>query len=619
MNLYLKNQYNQYLIQYLQEILSIKIKDDKQTFSCPVCKEEQAQIYPNNITNFYCNHPECSFKKGDIFDLIKAVKNPKFTDEDVASYLSHKYKFTVKDDIDDLLKMYEKNKFTLFPLEPASKNPQSGFMWTDKLYTDAKIWKEWVDRGYGLGLRLGKVSMTIAIDVDDDKTYEKMKEMLGEDTLIQVTKRGKHWIFTYDEDFNKIMHVNFRNKGYDMEIRVNNAYIAIAPTSAEGELRKWNNKKIQKMPKELKDFLLSLIDKDTKNVEEEIQEAIDKSDLGEGIKGLDGCCNDTFIKMGGILRKKASIEVTKYALSVFNNALDNPMDKKSISGIMRQIDKYQTYDKQELANEVLKRLEIIQEATAFQIAGTLKREQKDVEDVLKYLSDENKITSLSGRKYKVLENVEWTTEKGNMGVPLDFRCPFFHEYARFNKGALIIIGSPTGRGKTHITGNIIKQLWEQKIVTHLINTEADSNIGAITHHLKIPDEAYLVPKKNVNHPTDIELKDNAITVVDWLKMKDGDFAKTDNNFEHFSNQLKKHSGFMIIITQIRTKNNEWFAPDQIKNYASLSAKYIWGNGGMDGENTYFLTDKIRDSKSSQQYITIPTFFNKDTKILEIRK
>ena len=83
MNLYIKNQYNLYLIQYLQELLNIEIKGDKKEFECPICHREKALIYPNNKTKFYCVHPDCNFK-GDIFDLIKKVKNPKFKDEDVS-------------------------------------------------------------------------------------------------------------------------------------------------------------------------------------------------------------------------------------------------------------------------------------------------------------------------------------------------------------------------------------------------------------------------------------------------------------------------------------------------------------------------------------------------------
>ena len=623
---YLKVQYNQYLVKYLEQLLNIEIKNVKKSFVCPICKkEESALIYPNNISKFYCLNPECNFK-GDIFELIRATKNIKFKDDDIADFLKHKFKIEIKDDINDLLKMYEKNKFTLFPLQQGSdipeknKQPIPGFMWTEKLYTDSKNWKDWIDRGYGLALRLGDVSY-VAIDIDDDKTYEKVKDLLGEDTLIQITRRGKHWLFVYEEWMKDINHINFRSKGYDMEIRANNAYIAIAPSSCDGEIRKWNNKKIKKMPKELKEFLLNLIDKNTKNVEEEIQEAIDKNelDLTNGLRGLDGQCNDVFIKFGGILRKKLNIDQTKYTLHYFNQLLEDPMDKKTIKGMFYQLDKYQTYDKQELANEVLKRLEIIKEGTAFQIAGSLKREQKDIEDVLKYLDDNNKVIHLKNRKYQVLQSVEWTTEKGDLSIPLDFQVPYFSDYARFDVGEFVIIGGVRGTGKTHLVGNIVKKLTIQNIKPYLINTEAGSKIGKITHQLGIPDNMYYVPKRIVKHPTDIELVDNAVTLIDWLKVKDGDFARTDETYEHFKNQLRLHKGFLIIFTQLRKSNSKFFAEDQNDLYASLVTKYLFGNGGTDSENTYFLTEKIRDSKTGQQHITIPTHYDKDTKILEVRK
>ena len=621
MNLYIKNQYQQYLLEYLKQQHGIEIKNLKTPFNCPICKtDESATINPANNTKFYCISPECSFKKGDIFDLVKKTKNPRFKDEDVAHYLSHKYKIEITDDIKDILRLYEKNNFCMFPLEPGTKDPQQGFMWLKKEYKSAKIWHDWVERGYGLAIRLGKVSKVIAIDIDDDKTYQKMKDMLGEDTLIQITKRGKHWLFIYEEEFDTIKHVNFRNKGYDMEIRANNAYIAVAPTSASGEVRRWNNKKIQKMTPELKKFILELIDKDTKNVQEEIQDGINRNELGikNGLTGLDGECNDAFIKLGGILRKKMNIDHTSWALYNFNQMLAEPMDKKSMSGIVRQLGKYQTYDNEELAQEVIKRLEAIKEATAYQIAGSLHKEIKDVEDVLKYLEDQGRVIHLGNRRYQMLQEVEWTTDKKDMSVPVDFEVPYFHKYNYFDWGNMIIIGGVSGCGKTHITGNIIKKLTDQNIKPYLITTEAGSKIGKITHKLGIPDDMYYVPKNPVRHPMDIELKDNAVTIIDWLKVKDGDYAKTDNTYQHFHDQLKKHGGFLFILTQLRKSNNEFFAMDQVEFYGACVVKYMFGNNGQDSENTLWQTQKLRDSRTGQQYLTIPMHFDKETKLLEIR-
>ena len=60
MNPYIKAQYNQHLIKYLNQLLNIEIKNDKKAFVCPICqKEESALIYPNNVTKFYCLNPIC--------------------------------------------------------------------------------------------------------------------------------------------------------------------------------------------------------------------------------------------------------------------------------------------------------------------------------------------------------------------------------------------------------------------------------------------------------------------------------------------------------------------------------------------------------------------------------
>lgn len=625
-NNYQKSQYRQYLTEYLDKQFGIVIKNSKNQFDCPVCKQEEtAVIYPNNTTKFYCSHPECNFK-GDIFDLIRKTKKAKLSDNDIVDFLDHKLNIKIKEDINDILKFYEKNNFCLFPLESDSKDPKYGFMWKEKNYTNIKVWKDWIDRGYGLGLRLGKEgSKLIAIDVDDDKTYKKLKDILGEDTLIQTTKRGRHWLFLYEETFDSINHSNLRNKGYEMEVRANNAYIAVAPTSANGEIREWNYKKIQKMPDKLKGFLLNLVDQNSKSVEEEIQNDIDKNQfgLGKGLSGLDGECNDFFIRFGGVMRKKMDISNTEYVLANLNKALAEPMDQKSLKSMFYQLRKYKTYDKEELADEVLQRLKIIKEGTAFQIAGSLKKEQKDVEDVLKYLEDQGKIMDSGNRKYQAVNMVEWGEPESDVNRPVDFEVPYFHDYNYFDWGEMVIIGGATGTGKTHLVGNIIKKLVDQGITPHLINTEPSSKILKVTDKLGVSKSKFRIPTENgkpkaIRHPMEVELKDNAVTIVDWLKPKEGNWAEMENTFDHFRHQLEKHKGFLFIMTQIRKSNYQFFAPDLVEFYGSCVAKYLFGNGGKDSVNTEFQITKLRDSKTGLQYLTIPTIYDNDTKTLELR-
>jgi len=626
MNISNKGQIKTYLLDYFKsENPNLKFVGDKDLFCCPICQKSEptANFYPKNKNKIHCFNPVCNFT-GDIFDLVRKTKK-NFSDSDdneIGTYLIHKLKIKIKNEIDDLIQLYKDADFALIPLIGGHSDPKMNKIpikeakeWEKSCHKNPVIWKDWIERGYNIGLNLGKVSNVIAIDIDSDDTYEKLKDMLG-DTLIQTTKRGHHFLYNYDSDFDNVNHANLRSQGYEMELRANNAYIVIAPSSVEGEVREWNNQKMINMPKELKEFLIPLLNSsNNKSQNDKIQEAIDKGELNikDGLRGLDGNCNDTFIKLGGILRKKLTIENTKWALNTFNKALNEPMDNKVINGMINQLQKYKTYDKQELAKIVLERLDIIKEGTAYQISSSLRYEQKDIEEVLKYLEDENKIVDTGNRKYKKLQEVEWEQDFTDLGVPVDFEVPYFHSYASLDKGNMILIGAKTGGGKTHITGNIIKKLVDQNIHPYLISTEAGSKIGKVCKYLgiNIGDFSF----KTVDHPTDIELKDNVVTIIDWLKPKHGDYAKTESTFEHFNHQLQKHSGFLIILVQLR-QTGEFFAIDQISNYSALTAKYCYDE--TDNENTYFQTTKIRDSRTGLQYITIPTKFDPETKLLELK-
>jgi len=628
-----KNVIRTYLIDYLKLIdPNFKVNGKKNLFNCPICKKDNtANVFPLNGNRICCLDPKCEFR-GDIFDLVKRTKQSlaQADDDTIIEYLKHKLNIQIKDDTEEILNKYKEAGFALIPLKGGYKDPNenkkplsSSIEWQKSEYKNPKIWHDWLERGYNIGLNLGKVSNVIALDIDDPKTYEKVKHMLG-DTLIQTTKRGHHHIYSYEPDFDEINHANLRNKGYEMELRTNNAYIVIAPSSVDGEIREWNNKKIITMPKELKTFLLDLINKDKLKLDpdNDIQECINTEKIS--VVDLKGQRNDTFIKLLGILRKKLNRDQADFVATVIsNNLIDKPIPRKELVAMLNQIEKYKLYDKKDLADLVLKRLDIIKEGTAFTIASTIKHEQKDVEEVLKYLEDENKIISGGGNKYRRLEQVEWITGFDDFTIPIDFEVPYFSKYARFDKGNMIIIGGKTGHGKTHIVGNIIKKLEEQSNVKSidLITTEAGSKIGNILQTLKVESEFVYRPKKNiVKHPTEIELRDNSITIIDWLKPKYGDYAQTENTFEHLHNQLKKHSGFLIVFVQLRKSNGEFFAMDMIENYASLVAKYKYKtiDGKDDNKNTFFETCKIRDSRTGMQYITIPTTFDNETKILELQ-
>lgn len=626
MDIRTKNILKGYIIPYIESVTSKIGKKDK-IFTCPICKNEKksASIYPVNSGRMVCYRPSCNFN-GDIFDLVRHCEGmEKWSDYDVKKYLTKL--FDIKFPEDNCIKyfdIYTENGCFLFPLSSGSKIPIKDFSWKEDCTDNRSVWQDWYERGWGHGLVLGKKSGIIALDIDDEKTLEKIKPLLNE-TLTQTTKRGKHFCYKYDEEFDFLNHANLRNKKdkngepYEMEIRANNAYIVVAPTSVEGELREWNDKPIVPMNDKLKKFLMELIDKtESNNEDDKIQEAIDS----EKIVNLSGKRNDTFVQTAGVFSKWVDRETNFKILNFLsNNWIDKPIPKHELNASLDQITKYRRFDKEEFANLVLERLKIIKEATAFQIAGSLKKDIKDVEDILSYLENQHKIIDLGNRRYKMLNNVEWTTDISNLSVPIDFEMPYFHKYSYFSKKNMVIIAARPGTGKTHITGNLLRKFIEQGINPDLITTEQDGNIGKVTDLLKIPPNSYAIPKEPVSHPTDIELRDNKVTIIDWLKPMKGDYSKTEITFEHFRNQLDRHNGFLIIMSQLRKSNNDYFASDLFEQYGAFVCKYLLTekDGLVDNINTYFEVTKCRDTKIGKQHMIIPTKYDPDTKTIELRK
>ena len=111
---------------------------------------------------------------------------------------------------------------------------------------------------------------------------------------------------------------------------------------------------------------------------------------------LEGVCNSTFIKLGGILRKKLNLENTSYVLNVLNkHLLENPMPYKDINAMMRELSKYTIYDDEQLAEEIVKHLAEMEEASRTEIAmsvvGTNRgQDKKRVDKALAYLIKEEK-------------------------------------------------------------------------------------------------------------------------------------------------------------------------------------------------------------------------------------
>ena len=629
---------------YLEKYLISKIPEFKVNrkgyFECPFKDEHETvdempscKIYSKPSVIFKCFNPAHN-KSYNIFDVAKKLENgmEEFEDHELGEYLIELLDIQTNEEEEKVLQRYLESGFNLIPLQCGHKDtkekpkgadrnkaPIGGVSWKESMSSDIKQWKEWRNANLNLGLVLGKVSQTVALDIDSQETLKKMTDLV-QGTLTQSTSRGFHYLYQYEEWMDGINHENLRKSGYEMELRANNSYIVVAPSLVRKK-REWNNKKMIKMPEDLKNLLLSLIEKKTDKDDE--GEKLQFKELKGDLKGLDGCCNETFVQLGGILRKKAPAKTVEHALLNFNKLLANPMEYKDIKSMMWQISRYNKYDQKELADQVLEHLHLVEQSTPRDLQASLLHDKKDIEEVLKYLIDDGKVIKTKNI-YRVVNEVEWEEDFMKVSKPLPFDVPYLEKFNKFANGSMVILGAVSGRGKTHIAVNFLEQFVKQGIYPRLLSTEATAGFGEISAYrgLVVGDFGF----KIVKDPTTVELVDNGVTIIDWLSAPESDYSRMQCIYERLNEQLRKHGGLLIVLCQLKTETNGFYAEDMTKFYGSFVGKYLWtpiksSTGSIidyDSVNTYIQSVKMRASKVGKQYIKIPMKYNSKTKEITLR-
>lgn len=456
MNVSTKKLVQSYLQKYLEKKFpNLKINKSK-FFECPFIYEHSdsstkptCQIQSKNGFKLKCYHTSHG-NLGNIFSIVRKVEPSMkdLSDEDIADYLIVLLDIKTNEETHKLLSMYSDAGFCLIPVQKEGKAPIQQD-WQKSQNKNVNEWQEWIDSGLNIGLNLGKKSNVIAIDVDSKETFEKIKDKLN-DTAMQTTAKGFHFLYEYEDEFEAWRSFDCRKHGLDLEFKSNGTQIVIAPSSTSGEKRFWNDKTIVKMAPELKEFIKNMAEPKT----DEVQEKLEDIKLNGDLKGLDGCCNKTFTQLGGILSKTMPLKYVEKSLYNFNKLLNDPMAYKDIKSMMYQIKRYRNYDKKELADEVLNHLKVIEQTTARDLQSSLLHEKKEIEEVLKYLIDEGKVIKI-GHIYKLVNVVEWETNFMSTGKTLPFEVPYFSNYARFEDGSMVIIGARSGRGKCFAKGTKI--------------------------------------------------------------------------------------------------------------------------------------------------------------------
>jgi hypothetical protein len=447
--------------------------------------------------------------------------------------------------------------------------------------------------------------------VDQKPTPSELQVILDKyPTLTQNTSKGIHYIYRFTDKLPKT-----RIDDLKVDIETTGGQCVIYPSIIDGFQRELIIDDIAEFPEELLTYLQSKITTPTlKTNSEQLSEDISSEDFNLGVIE-EGNRNGSLIRLGGILRKELNLTQVGFALNIVNRLYCKPpLPLRELDTVIGSLEKYVTFSETDLALKILNWLKIVEEASSRDIkeglGETSTSAKQRVDKALKYLIKEGFVFK-KRREFHLIKKAEWKTSLLDTGKIINFEMPYFNNYAIFREGDMTVIGARTGIGKTLISMNIIKQLSSQGIIPYYISLESGSRFidNGLKLGLKEGDFKWSIHFS----PQDIELEENAVTIIDWLLPED--YATTDKLYKYFAEQLVKKGGTLIIFTQLKQDGN-FFAPSMLEMFPAFVVKFLYED--ETGINSYFQITKIREQKERMKYGKILTYYDWQTRELKVR-
>lgn len=567
----------------------------------------------------------CSWK-GNQYDIVRTLEEDKknWSDAEITNYLIQDLHLSMYKELES----YEKYGWSLIPLLKNSKDAfEKG--WRESEHKDKIQWVKWLNNNLNIGINCEKSGIMV-VDVDCKKQVieeesKKLREEIiticeKEETLVQKTPSGgKHYIFLWEEELRKQV-VN--GAGTQIDTRTE-GQIVVTPSKINNIGYEWVNLgvPIKKMSDELKHNLLKFYTVEKGRNIEKINIDLDLS-IDEDLKekpplknNLDGCCNDSFTKLGGVLTKLGIIDDKRATILHYlnKNWLESPMDPKAINGMLGSLSGYELSKEENYKIAIYNFLETMNSDVSPNdvVKGVFNNDQAKAALVYTTLSKfvkEGKATRTGRGRYQYKQNVAWDDSIPQSLIDYPHKVPYFHPYETFVDGDLILLGLPTNCGKSTISLNIIREMIEQNVKPYyLISGEASSRWQRISDTLNITGKFYRFKHPN---PIQIELQYNSFTVIDWLHL--GDKSISDSTIKHLSDELERKRGILIVFTQIR-KNYEWFAPDLIDHFPTFAARYI--HEDLEKKYGHWEIDKAKDLHGGN---IIPCEYDHKTRIFKAK-
>jgi len=606
---------NEQLFDYLEKkidgfLKTRKSKTGELLFSCPNLvnhkfgtKSPTATFTPSgNISCLICGW------KGSLYDAIRIVE-PDYknkTDAEITVHLIDELHLEMYQELD----AYQKYGFALIPLLQNSKVPfEKG--WTETIHREKVQQIKWLNNNLNIGIRTGEVNNITVIDVDFQKgTNETSDAIIGElistGTLIQNSPHGTHYIFKYDKELQQTTNI----AGLHIDIRNDGGQIVATPSRIDNTSYSWKNLgvDIKIIPPELKAKLLGLMKVDNSINTIAIPEKTTLEPLKLKNNNLDGCCNDTFVSIGGMLIKQLSSQQTEFVLNIMNKyLLENPMPSNIVKAMIGSLAEYKGDDESTYEKTIYEYMKLMQsDVTPKDIIDNTRLPRPIVDKYLSQFVKAGKAVRLGRGRYQYKEKVEWSDSAPETVAECKYKIPFFNDIAIFQDKDVLLLGARTNDGKTTIALNMIKEMINQGVKPYYIYSEAGSRFQKTSQLLGITGKYFHTYHEN---PLAIELEYNAFSIIDWLHLEHKE--STDTVLKHLNDELQRKGGILVIFTQLK-QTSEFFAPNLIDHYPTFAARLIQDNDSKT--LSHFDIQKIKEPRGNYCTYILQCEYDQNTRI-----
>ena len=575
-------------------------------------------VCPNIINHKFKSAPSATFSpsgnivclicswKGTMFDAIRILEEDKknFTDAEITNYLIGELKLDMYKELND----YEKYGFALIPLLQNSKAAfEKG--WTESIHKDKVQAIKWLNNSLNIGIRTGEVNNITVIDADFKTApvgFEEIyNELISLNTLMQDTPHGRHFVIKYDKELQQTTKIG----GLHLDIRNDGGQIVAAPSQVDNVQYKWLNlgTEIKVITPELKLKILELMkvqkNRDSIEVPEKTTEPLKLKN-----NNLDGCCNDTFTSLGGMLIKQLTLDQTEFVLNVMNrNLLENPMPSTAIKGMLNSLTDYKGDDEETYEKIIYDYMKLMQtDVTPRDIIDNTKLPRNVVDKYLSKFVKDGKAVRLGRGRYQYKEKIEWLDNTPETVLEYKYKIPLFNDVAIFQDKDVLLLGAKTNDGKTTIALNMLKEMIVQGVKPYYIYSEAGSRWQKSSDYLQITGKYYRTYHEN---PLAIELEYNAFSIIDWLHLEHKEL--TDTVLKHLNNELERKGGILVVFTQLK-QTGEFFAPNLIDHYPTFAARYMQDN---DSKTLgHWDIQKIKEPRGNFTSYILPCEYNQETRL-----